>query len=319
MKKRITRLIVRSHTYKTFIEFLKRIKFKRYEGLSLYEVIIVFIEKISKDEVIERANGVAFNFTMAVFPGIIFLFTLTPYLHEIIPGVSRVNIMQFIGDVIPPNMYETVYTTVDDIVVNTRGGLLTFGVLFSLWLATNGMMSLMKAFNSCYKTIDKRGYFKMRLVATALTLMLAIVLILASVLLVIGNFILDMVNNVQWLDIEEFMIYVFFFIRFLVLFIVFFLAISFMYYFGPSVHYNWRFFSVGSFVATFLCIAVTYGFSFYVSNFANYNKLYGSLGVLIALMIWQELLAVVLLVGYEVNASIHHAYRIAGIDASKIQ
>lgn len=318
MKKRITRLIVRSNTYKALIELLKSIKFKRYDGLSLYEVILVFIEKISKDEVIERANGVAFNFTLAVFPGIIFLFTLTPYIHEVVPGVSKANIMQFIGDVIPPNMYETVYATVEDIVGKTRGGLLTFGVLFSLYLATNGMMSLMKAFNSCYKTIDKRGYFKMRLVATALTLMLAIVLILASVLLVIGNFIIDIVNNIEWLNIENFMIYIFFLLRFIVLFIVFFLAISFMYYFGPSVHYNWRFFSVGSFIATFLCMAVTYGFSFYVSNFATYNKLYGSLGVLIALMIWQELLSVVLLVGYEVNASIHHAYRITGIDNARM-
>ncbi|GAA0891306.1 YihY/virulence factor BrkB family protein [Fulvivirga kasyanovii] len=318
MKKRITNYILESKYYHGLIDLLKRIRFRSYDDLTLYEIITVFIGKIKKDEIVERANAVAFNFTVAVFPAIIFLFTLTPYIHQVIPGVSKDSIMQFIGDIMPESMYETVYATVEDIVGNTRGGLLTFGALLSLYLATNGMMSLMKAFNSCYKTIEKRGFLKMRLVATGLTIMLAIVLILASVLLVIGNAAVDIINNFQWLDIEDYLIYIFFLLRFVVLFIVFFLAISFIYYFGPAVHYNWRFFSVGSLIATLLSMGVTYGFSFYISNFATYNKLYGSLGVLIALMIWQEILSIVLLVGYEINASVHHAHRISGIDESKL-
>ena len=318
MKKKVTRYIFDSNLYKSIIDFLKGVKFKRYDNLSLYEIIQVFIGKISRDEIFERANGVAFNFTVAVFPAIIFLFTLTPYIHDVIPDVNQESILDFIGDVMPESMYETVYTTIVDIVRNTRGGLLTFGALLSLFLATNGMMSLMKAFNACYKTIEKRGYIKMRLIATALTIMLAFVLILASVLLVLGNAAVDFVTNFEWLDIEQYLIYIFFLLRFVVLFIVFFLAISFIYYFGPAIHYNWRFFSAGSIVATILCMAVTYGFSFYVSNFANYNKLYGSLGVLMALMIWQEILSIVLLVGFEINASIHQAYRISGIDVRKV-
>ncbi|ELR70188.1 Inner membrane protein YihY, formerly thought to be RNase BN [Fulvivirga imtechensis AK7] len=318
MKKRITNYIVESDFYQKLIAFLKKVKFRRYDDLSLYEIIMVFIGKVTKDEIIERANGVAFNFTLAIFPAIIFLFTLTPYIHQVVPDVSKDSILQFIGEMLPQNMYETVFTTVEDIVGNTRGGLLTFGALFSLYLATNGMMSLMKAFNACYKTIEKRGFLKMRLVATALTVMLAFALILASILLVIGNFFIEIIYSFEWLDIEAYQIYIFFLLRFIVLFIVFFIAISFIYYFGPAVHYNWRFFSIGSLIATLLCMAVTYGFSFYVSNFATYNKLYGSLGVLIALMIWQEILSIVLLVGYEVNASVHHAFRISGIDYSKL-
>ncbi|WP_246205917.1 YihY/virulence factor BrkB family protein [Fulvivirga aurantia] len=293
---------------------MKRIKFKRYEGLTLYEIIKVFIEKITKDEIIDRANGVAFNFALAIFPAIIFLFTLTPYIHEFVPDVSQANILEFIKSVMPNSMFETVESTVKDIVSNTRGGLLTFGAIFSLFLATNGMMALMKAFNSCYKTLEKRSFIKMRLVATGLTFMLAFVLILASMLLVVGNIVIDFIEHIEWLAIEDFAIYLFFITRFIIIFIVFFLAISFIYYFGPAVHYNWSFFSTGSLIATILCIAVSYGFSFYISNFATYNKLYGSLGVLIALMIWQEILSIVLLVGYEINASIHQAYRIREVE-----
>lgn len=319
MKDKILNYILKSEAYRRLIELLKRVKFKRYEGLTLYDVIRVFIQKITKDEIIDRANAVAFNFALAIFPAIIFLFTLTPYIHEFIPEVSRASILDFIESIMPGAMFETVEPTVEDIVSRTRGGLLTFGALFSLFLATNGMLSLMNAFNACYKTIDKRGFIKMRLVATALTFMLAFGLILAVILLVIGNVAIDFITSFEfdWLNIKDYQIFLFFLIRFIVIFIVFFLAISFMYYFGPAVHYNWRFFSIGSFIATILCIAVSYGFSFYVSNFATYNKLYGSLGFLIALMIWQEILSIVLLVGYEINASIHQAYRISGFETPR--
>lgn len=309
MKGRILKYIEESGPFQALVDLLKRVKFKKYEGLTLYEVIQVFIDKITKDEIIDRANGVAFNFALSIFPAIIFLFTLTPYIHEFVPEVSQESILVFIEEVMPESMFETVETTVADIVGNTRGGLLTFGAVFSLYLATNGMAALMKAFNACYKTLEKRSFIKMRLVATGLTFMLAFVLILAVILLVVGDVFLEFIHDIQWLELEDFDFLIFFIIRFVVIFIVFFLAISFIYYFGPAVHYNWSFFSIGSLIATILCIAVSYGFSYYVTNFATYNKLYGSLGVLIALMVWQEILSIVLLVGYEINASIHQAYR----------
>jgi len=174
------------------------------------------------------------------------------------------------------------------------------------------MMSLMVAFNACYKTDDRRGGFKMRMIATGLTINLAMVLFLAIILLVVGqlalNYVLAHLNEFKWLEgIDKFTVYMLFVLRFLVIFIVFFLAVSTIYYFGPAIHYNWRFFSIGSFLATLLILGVSYGFSFYVTNFGTYNKVYGSIGVLIALMVWVQLVTVVLLVGYEINASIHNA------------
>ncbi|MEQ9168812.1 MAG: YihY/virulence factor BrkB family protein, partial [Fulvivirga sp.] len=238
MKQRITDYILKSAIFLKIVEVLKRIKFKRYEGLTLYEVIVVFKEKITKDDIIDRANGVAFNFTLSVFPAIIFLFTLTPYIHQVVPEISKASILEFMGEVMPQSMYETVRSTVEDIVGNTRGGLLTFGALFSLYLATNGMMSLMKAFNACYKTTERRSFIKTRLVGTALTFMLALALMLASILLVAGNVAIQFVTDLEWLDIQVYQFYILYFVRFLVLFVVFFLAISFIYYFGPAVHYN---------------------------------------------------------------------------------
>lgn len=292
------------------IDLLKKVRFKK-ANVTLYDVIKIFLEKLTKDEVIERAEAVAFNFTLSIFPAVIFLFTLIPFIHTWIPDVSTESIMEFIGDMMPASMYDVISHTVEDIIGKQRGGLLTFGALFSLVLSTSGMLALMKAFNACYKTVEKRGFFKTRLIATGLTIMLAFVLILAIILLIVGNFVVNLINTqLSWLDLDAYVVTLLLLSRFVVIFIVFFLAISFIYYFGPAVHYNWRFFSIGSFLATLLCLAVSYSFSFYITNFGTYNKLYGSIGVLIALMVWQLILSIVLLVGYELNASIHKAHSI---------
>ncbi|MEQ8362396.1 MAG: YihY/virulence factor BrkB family protein [Cyclobacteriaceae bacterium] len=303
--------------------WMKRVKFKRYHNLSLYRFIKIFISNIAKDDLINRANGVAYNFILAIFPAIIFLFTLTPYIARYFPEVNRNSIMEFMGEMLPPSMYEVISSTVFDIISNQRGGLLTFGFLFALYLSTNGMMALMRAFNACYQTVERRGAIRMRITATGLTFMLAIVVILAVALLVIGQLAVDYVtanlSEFSNFDFDEFTIYMLLVLRFMVIFIVFFLAISFVYYFGPAVHYNWSFFSIGSFTATLSTLGISYVFSYYITNFGTYNKVYGSIGVLIALMIWVQLITVVLLYGYEINASLHRGIKQEAIEAHKRQ
>ena len=265
------------------------------------------------DEILDRANGVAFNFILAIFPAIIFLFTLIPYVTNFFPEINTESIMQFLGNQIPASMYDVISTTLSDIIGIQRGGLLSFGFIFSLYLSTNGMMALMRAFNACYRTTENRGAIRTRLIATGLTINMAIALFLAVLLLVVGQLALEYVMNhlpeFEWLDMSSFTVFLLFALRFLALFLAFFLAISFVYYFGPAIHYNWRFFSVGSVLATLLSLAVSYGFSFYITNFGTYNKVYGSIGALIALMVLIQLITIVLLVGYEVNTSIHDAIR----------
>lgn len=313
MKYKYKRIFLAWNPGRIFIAWMRRMRFEKHENVSLYKIVRVFLANLQKDQILDRANGVAFNFILAIFPAIIFLFTLIPYISRIVPGVNKESILDFMSHIMPPSMHDVVATTVEDIVGNTRGGLLTLGFLFSLYLATNGMMALMRAFNACYKTVERRGAIKMRLTATSLTITLTVVLLLAITLLVVGQFVLDyMIANLAefgWPDVDKFTLYLLFVLRFIVIFIGFFLAVAIIYYFGPAVHFNWRFFSVGSFVATFLCLAVSYGFSFYVTNFGTYNKVYGSIGVLIALMIWMQLITIVLLTGYEINASIHMAIR----------
>lgn len=300
--------------------WLKKIKIKG-SHLSLYKFFKIFLFNINENEIVDRANGVSYNFILAIFPTIIFLFTLIPYISDFFPAVSRDSIMLFLSEYMPASMYESVSATVIDIVSKQRGGLLTFGFVFALYLATNGMVALMRAFNACYKTVENRGFFKMHLVATVLTILLAVVLILAVVLLVVGEVAINHVTaelaDLSHIKLDTLTLYGLFVLRFIVIFIVFFFAVSFIYYFGPAVHYNWKFFSIGSLIATLACLGISYGFSFYITNFGSYNKLYGSIGALIALMVWIQLLTIVLLFGYEINAALHYGQKIEAIEHHK--
>jgi membrane protein len=295
------------------VAWLRKVRFKKHEGVSLYRICKTFLKNLNEDEIMDRANGVAFNFILAIFPAIIFLFTLIPYVTKYFPDINKESIMKFLSELIPASMFDVASTTVLDIVSNQRGGLLTFGFVLALFLSTNGMMALMRAFNACYKTIENRSGVKTRFIATALTINMTVVLFLAILLLVVGQLVLNYfsthLTEFSWVNLDDFTVHLLFALRFMVIFIVFLLAISTIYYFGPAIHYNWRFFSIGSFIATLLCLAVSYGFSFYVTNFGTYNKVYGSIGVMIAMMVWIQLITLVLLIGYEINASIHEAIR----------
>jgi membrane protein len=295
------------------ITWMRKLRFKRHEDVSFYKIFKIFVRNLEDDEIMDRANGVAFNFILATFPAVIFLFTLIPYVSNYFPEINTESIMLFMKDLVPRDTYEVVSTTVLDIVSNQRGGLLTLGFFFAMYLSTNGMMALMRAFNACYKTVENRSGWKTRLIATGLTFNMTFVLFLAILLLVVGQLVMDYflnnIRNFDFINLDEFTLNLIFILRFVVIFIVFFLAISTIYYFGPAIHYNWRFFSIGSLIATLLALGVSYGFSFYITNFGTYNKVYGSIGVLIALMVWIQLITVVLLIGYEINASIHEAIR----------
>ena len=175
--------------------WLKRIKIKGEDHLSLYKFFKIFGNNIEKDEIMDRANGVAYNFVLAIFPTIIFLFTLIPYISDYYPTINNEAIMVFLGDYLPASMFDVISSTVLDILNKQRGGLLTFGFVFALFLATNGMMALMRAFNACYQTVERRSFLRMRLTATGLTVLLAAVLLCAVVLLIVGEIAIYRVTN----------------------------------------------------------------------------------------------------------------------------
>jgi membrane protein len=275
---------------------------------SMRLVLQIFFRKLRNDEIGPRANAVAFNLTLSVFPAIIFLFTLIPYIP--IPQLDT-RIMLFLGQVLPQGIYTEIATTIYDIVSRPRGNLLSLGFVFALFTATNGMMAIIDAFNRSYRTRDRRSFLYTRLIATGLTFMLAFVLFLAVVLLIVGNVAMDWIKEHDAYQLFDDNISLFFvsLLQYVVVFFVFFTGLSTIYYVAPAIHERWKFLSPGALISSLLSIGVTHLFSFYLTNFASYNKLYGSIGTFIGLMIWFLLLSFIILLGFEVNASLHEAKR----------
>lgn len=274
----------------------------RNRRVSLYRILLTFIQKIQQDDVFGRAYGVAFNLTLSVFPTTIFLFTLLPYL----PFIDDEQIMSFLKELMPPSLYQTADSTIQDILNRPRSGLLSFGVVFALYLATNGMISLMDAFNKIFKTRESRSFIKTRLIATFLTLVLAVMLLVSVFMLVVGQFVLSWLYH-QNSMLEDYQFYLLIILRFMSMFIGFLITISAIYYLAPSIHDRWQFFSPGSILAALLSLAASFLFSTYITNFGTYNKIYGSIGALIALMIWLYMLSAIILLGFTLNASIDTA------------
>lgn len=291
--------------YIKMLAILKTIRL-RHGKASLYRTLVIFIDKVGDNKLFDRAYGVAFNFTLSLFPSIIFLFALIPLVHLFIPSISVSEILVFLSDILPRSLYNLANETITDTVSVRREGLISFGVLFALFLATNGVNALMNTFNTSYKTVENRSFIKTRMIALFLTLLLATAFIMAILLLIVGEFVIDWLLDFSHIS-HDFANYFLLPLRFLVIFVTFYLAVASIYYWGPAIHYKWRFFSLGSVLATFLCLALSFGFSMYITNFGTYNKLYGSIGSIIALMVWQYLMSAILLLGFEFNASIDRA------------
>ncbi|RDB04481.1 YihY/virulence factor BrkB family protein [Runella aurantiaca] len=285
--------------------FLHRKRFFS-NGVSLADIGTLLIEKILLYDIDQRATAVAYNFTLAVFPAILFLFTLIPYFP--IANMES-QIMNFMYDAMPKSLYEFAAATIYDIISRKQGGILSFGFVFALLTATNGMGALMTAFNMVDHTSENRGFFKAKGIALLLTVLLSTVLFLAVLVIIVGGFLVDWLHQTILFG-DNLTVFLLDALRYLVMFFAFTVAVAIIYRFAPKVRHGWRFFNLGAIIASMLIILVTYGFSFYLSRFSSYNKLYGSIGTIIAMMIWFYLVALLLIFGFELNTSIWRAKHI---------
>lgn len=293
---------------KRIIKFLQSI-YLWDTTVSLYHVLRILWKKIITFDIDQRAASVSYSFLLAVFPGVIFLFTLIPFVP--IENLD-VLIMNFLRDAMPQGIYENTSNTIQDIVSRRRSDVLSFGFFFTVFAATNGMMALMRAFNMALQVREKRSYLKARLIALFLTLLLIVVLISAILVLIVGTIIIDFLFSKGLLN-ENFNFYLLQIVRYGGIFLIFYLGICAIYYFAPAVHKRLRFFNFGALISSVLGILVTNLFSFYLANFNSYNKLYGSIGTLIALMVWIYLIALILILGFEINISVRDALTVHGV------
>jgi len=286
--------------YSSFIEWTKSCVLPGFSPLPLYTVATFFFREIGKDTLVNKSSSLAYSFMLAIFPGIIFLFTLIPFIP--IHGFQD-QLLNLIELVLPHNAYDAFESTLNDIVKNQNTGLLSFGFLSAIFFATNGVKNLMKAFNKSSLIIETRGWIKQRLIALALTVFICLSIIACITAMALGEVLLKYIKEELHLK-ASLAVYAIQFTRWSLLAGLYFITISILYRYGPSHAKKWKLFSAGSWLATILAFLTIWGFSFYINHFASYNKVYGSIGTLIVVMIWLYLNSFILLIGFELNASV---------------
>jgi membrane protein len=270
-------------------------------GVSIKQFLVHLNQEMSEDNIFNGAAALGFYLTLALFPAMILLMTLIPYLP--IQDVDKA-IMDLLGQALPPEAYDMVEKVVSEVTSDKRGGLLSFGLLGTLWAASTGMFAIMQQLNITYDVKEGRNFIKARVIALILSLLFGLLVIGAFSLIVLGGVIQDWVGSQFGFSGALLTFFVVF--RWVVIVLALLLGFAIIYKYAPNVEQKFRFITPGSVLGVTLLVIVSLGFAFYASNFGNYDATYGSIGAVIILMMWLYIAGLVILIGSEINALIEH-------------
>lgn len=284
----------------SFQSKLKKITLPGFEGIPVYDVIQQFKEEVKNDDLSIRASSISFYFILALLPSIIFFFSVIPYLP--IENVDE-KIIHGLRSILPNSAFSILETTIRDIVSIQNGGILSINFFLAMFVASNGVNSMMKAFDKMNETFKERNWWQKRLAAIRILVLVSFQIIIAVLLIVKGKELLMFILKLLKTD-KAYILLILRIVKMILIIFSFFNIIAMIYYYGPSVKQKYKYFSVGATFATLFSILMTYGFQVYAAYLNNFNRLFGSLGIVIVIMMLIYLNALVLLFGFELNNSI---------------
>jgi membrane protein len=284
----------------------KKIILPGFQGVPLFEVISFFSGQVKKVGLIDRARSIAFSFLTAIPAASIFICTLIPYL-PVSRQIER-QLLLLTKDITPnQNTYVLVSQFLEDFLTKPRVGLLSFGFILALFYSSNAMLGIMRSFNKSLIYNTRRNPLQARWMAIKLTTLVLFIVIGSILILVTQAQLLRNLLTALHINHNEHQVrWLFRTVRWVVIIPLFYLAIAYIYKYGPAVKKRWNLFSPGTLLATLLTVLFTLAFSYWVNRFGTYNKVYGSIGTVMILMLLVYFNSLVLLIGYELNVSIHH-------------
>ncbi len=280
------------------------------DGVAFYDVYKFFTAEIRRNSLTIRSRAIAYSFFLSLFPAILFIFSLVPYIlgfydpdnvNTYITGLVKSispsqDVFKFLWNLIGPLIKEFTHK---------RPSILTGTFLLTLILASNGVVAMMSSFDKTYDDYHRRTAIMTRLVALKISVLLIGLFIFSILLIVLGHNVIDWLVSLLHIH-DSFTKMLFTLIRYVTVLLLSLVSISLIYYYGPAVKKKYRFISTGSTLATVLSILTSIVFSYYLNHYARYNKLYGPIGTVLAILIWLNLNALVLLIGYEINVAIYY-------------
>ncbi len=293
------------------VRFLKKIKLPGFEGLSIYDLLEMYVIGIVQGALTTRASAIAFSFFTAIFPFLLFIIILIPY----IPFEGfQVQFLAFLDTFLPPQTSEFFNQNIfENISTNSQGSLLSTVFLLSMFLMANGVSAVFSGFEHSYHDQLTRNFFNQYLYALGVALILAFLVVLTvGVLGYTQIYIVQpLYENISGEDIESSKAGLFWLntAKFIFSTIMVYVATATLYFFGTKEGRQSKFFSIGAFFTTLLILLTSYLFGLYIENFSQYNELYGSIGALLILLFYLWLNSNIILLGYELNASLQQLRR----------
>ena len=306
MSKHIEEKLDKIPVINLIVRFFKQIKLPGFEGLSIYDLIELYVRGIVKGALTTRASAIAFSFFTAIFPFLLFVIIIIP--HIPIKGF-RGEFLEFLDSILPPQTSEFLIDSIfQDMSSNTSGSLISSVFLLSMFLMANGVNAVFSGFETSYHKQLYRNVFKQYVFALGVALIL--VFLLLTTVAVFGYFQIYIIQplyeslsgqvfaeddkGLGWIIFGKYLFFV----------IMVYLATATLYYFGTKEGRHSKFFSVGALLTTLLIMMTSFLFGIYIENFSKYNELYGSIGALLILLLYLWLNSNILLLGYELNASL---------------
>jgi membrane protein len=279
---------------------MKKVSFPGFEKVPIYHVFWFFVEGLKKGSLNLRATSIAFNFLLALGPALIFFLTLLPYLP--IDNFQE-NVTNIVYEIIPTNSFIAIEPLLKEIFQH-RGGLSIFGFILSIFFAQKAINGIIEAFNATSHNVEGRSWHKQRLISIGFIFIFFAVVVSVSTLFFFSRGLVHVLAAIGKINVQPF-----FFMsgKWIVLIAITFFGISFLYYLAPGRGLKRKFVSAGSSLATVLTIIASLGFTYFMDHFAQLNKIFGTIGAIVALMLWMNFNALSLLIGFELNASINHA------------
>ncbi len=305
---KIQTFIVQLPIIKQLISWIKVNSLPGFFNVPIYDVLVFIINEFRGQALVIRANAIAFSFFLSLFPMLLSVVTLFPYLEEYLlvylPAGKNFNSIfdglgqQFDG-IIPKEFFDTLL----DVTTNPRAGLFSVGFILAIFFASNGMMTIMRSFEKSHsKTFKETNAFQKRITAIFLTGLLGFMVIASVLLVILGKILIT--NLLGLVDADQFTTNFVNVLRWLLIIILFYAGISVIYRYGATTFEKFRFWSPGATLATILSLLSSLIFSFYVESFDTYNKLYGSIGTIIVILLWIQINSFIVLIGFELNAGI---------------
>lgn len=293
------------------VRFFKSIKLPGLEGLSIYDLLELYAVGIVQGALTTRASAIAFNFFTAIFPFLLFVIILIPY----IPIENfQTDFLEFLNSLLPPQTSEFFFENIfENINKNRSAGLVSSIFVLSLFLMANGVNAVFSGFETSYHEQLTRNVLQQYAYALGISLILVFLLILTVavtgyVQIYILSPIYESFNQQEMSTSDSGVIWIIT-IKYLFYVLMVYLATATLYYFGTKEGRQTRFFSIGALLTTLLIILTSYLFGVYVESIAKYNELYGSIGALLILLLYLWLNSNILLLGYELNATLRSLHQ----------